>query len=84
MLFAVAHRPMTRESKMIFVKKSFLSLNVLLVVKLVFGMKLLHAEVDSDSLFNPTLYSAGIFVSITSSGSVGHSQKVSTSSSSDS
>ena len=78
-LSAVAHRPMARDSKMILVRKSFLSLNVLLVLKLAFGMRSPHADIASDSIFNLTLCSTGISVLITSSGLVGYFQSVSTS-----
>ena len=85
MLLAVAHRPMARDSKTIFVRKSFLSLNVILVPSLAFGMKLpllFHADAESDSLLASTLCSTVISVSIPISGLVGHSQKVSSSESS--
>ena len=72
MLFAEAQRPMARDSRMTFVRKSFFSLNVFLVGMLAFGMRSLHELAEMDSTFCPTLYPTSIFVSNSSIGCSGY------------
>ena len=82
MLLAVAHRPMVRDNKTIFVRKSLLSLNVILVPNLAFGMKLpllLHADAESDPSLALILCFVVVSVSILISGLFRYSQKVSSS-----